>query len=302
MTLRTAALGLLALAAAGPAAATGAASCDRACLDDMADKVLAAMADRAPERLPFARVVRYSENNVSIDIGDGAWATITAHGASALRAADPAAGQVVWMGEIAEHGQPGFMALRLKVEAGRISEIEAVIRRKGGPPQYGDPEAYRPDPAFAAPPAAHPAPKAMIAAVDGWLDAVEGRRGAAPKIAPGCERQDNGVASSSGAAADGGVEGCAAQLRAGVYKPIETVRARRYIVDAARGVVVAAGFYDLPSATPKPAAGKAFSWAEDFPYSLGFVSAFKLKDGAVWRIDTISNAQPYLMPSPWGGK
>ncbi len=299
MTLRTSAIALLALAAAAPAAA--APSCDRACLDGMADKVLAAMAERAPEHLPFARVVRYSENNVSIDIGDGAWATITAHGAAAVRAADPATGQVVWMGEIAEHGQPGFMALRLKVESGRIAEIEAVIRRKGGPPQYGDPEAYRPDPAFAAAPAGREAPKAMVAAVDGWFDAVQGKRGAA-KIAAGCERQDNGLASSSGATADGGVQGCAAQIRAGVFKPIETVRARRYLVDAARGVVVAAGFYDLPSATPKPAAAKGFSWAEDFPYSLAFISAFKLKDGGVWRIDTISNAQPYLMPSPWGGK
>ena len=302
MTLRTSAIALLALATAAPAAAKGAAdpACDRACLDRMADKVLAAMADRAPERLPFAKVVRYSENNVSIDIGDGAWATITAHGAAALRAADPATGQVVWMGEIAEHGQPGFMALRLKVEDGKVAEIEAVIRRKGGPPQYGDPEAYKPDPAFAAS-AGREAPKTMVTAIDGWLDAVQGKRGAA-RIAPGCERQDNGVASSTGATADGGVQGCAAQIRAGVFKPIETVRARRYIVDAARGVVVAAGFYDLPSATPKPAAGKDFSWAEDFPYSLGFISAFKLKDGAVWRIDTISNAQPYLMPSPWGGR
>ena len=302
MKLRTPAIALLALAAAGPAAAKGGApACDRACLDGFADEVLDAMAARAPERLPWARIVRYSENSVSMAIGDGAWATITAHGSAALRAADPAAGQVVWMGEIAEHGQPGFMALRLRIEDGRIAEAEAVVRRKGGPPQYGDPEGYRPDPAFAAASARRQAPKAMVAAVDSWFDAAQGKRGVA-KIAAGCERQDNGVASSSGATADGGVQGCAAQISAGVFKPIEKVRGRRYIVDAARGVVVAAGFYDLPSAAPKPAPGKAFRWAEDFPYSLGFISAFKLKDGAVWRVDTISNAQPYLMPSPWPPK
>jgi hypothetical protein len=297
--------------AAGPALAKGAhppsrgAACDRACLDGMADQVLDAMAARAPGTLPWAQVNRYAENNVPMMVGDGAWATITSHGASALRAADPATGEVVWMGEIAEHGQPGFMALRLRIQDRKIAEVEAVIRRKGGPPQYGDPEAYVPDPAFA--PSARAskplAPKALTAIVDGYFDAMQGKRGVRPRIATGCARQDNGVATTSGATADGGVQGCAAQIAAGVFKPIETVRARRYpIVDTARGVVIAAGFYDLPSAAAPPDAGKGLAWAAGYPYSIGFISAFRIKDGGVWRVDTISNAQPYLMPSPWGGR
>ena len=299
-------LALAKTAAKAPARATAKApSCDQACLDGMADKVLDAMAGRNPETLPWAAANRYAENNVPLMVGDGAWATITSHGATALRAADPASGQVVWMGEIAEHGQPGFMALRLRVEGRKLADVEAVIRRKGGPAQYGDPEAYAHDPAFApgVKAAKRQDAKTLIRVVDGYFDAVEGRKGAKPSFAPGCARQDNGVATTSGATADGEVEGCAAQIRAGVFKPIEKVRARRYpIVDTARGVVIAAGFYDLPADQPKPAEGKGLSWAADYPYSLGFISAFKIKDGGVWRVDTVSNAQPYLMPSPWGGK
>jgi hypothetical protein len=304
-------IALLALAA-GPALAKSgrpahtaakAAACDQACLDGLVDQYLDAMVARAPQNAPWAAVNRYSENNVPMAVGDGVWATITSHTQAPLRAADPASGQVVWMGEIAEHGQPGFMALRLKVEGRRIAEAEAVIRRKGGLPQYGDPEAYAHDPAFAgAARAARPQdPKSMVRAVDGYFDAVEGKKGSAPGFAAGCARQDNGSATTSGATADGGVEGCAAQIKAGVFRPIEKVRARRYpIVDAARGVVIAAGFYDLPAAAPKPEAGKGLAWAADFPYSIGFISAFKIRDGRIYRVDTISNAQPYLMPSPWG--
>ncbi|HEY5409878.1 MAG TPA: hypothetical protein VIJ94_04035 [Caulobacteraceae bacterium] len=303
----------LALAASGPAAAKAArpaprrgraAACDRACLDSMVDRYIDAMIARTPGALPWANRVRYSENNVSMMIGDGLWATITSRTTTPLRAADPASGQAVWMGEIADHGQPGFMALRLEIEGGKIAEAEAVLRRKGGPPQYGDPDAYAHDPAFAASAkVAKPlAAKALIGIVDGWFDAVQGRRGAAPRIAPGCERQDNGVATSSGPTAEGGVQGCAAQIRAGLFKPIERVRARRYpVVDTARGVVVASGFFDLPGAEPKPDPARGLPWAADYPFSVAFISAFKIDKGGVWRVDTISNAEPYLMPSPWGG-
>ena len=309
MQSRALILALAALAAAGPAVSkpaprkAPAAACDAACLDHIADRFMDAMANRMPGDLPWAKFNRYSENNVAIGVGDGAWATITSHSANPLRAADPATGQVVWMGEIAEHGQPGFMALRLKVEGGKIAEAEAVIRRKGGPPQYGDPEAYAPADALTSGKVSKPlAPKALVAIVDGDFDAMEGKRGAKARFAPGCTRVDNGVATASGPTADGGVEGCAAQIEAGVFKPIERVRARRYpIVDAKRGIVVAAGFYDLPAAAPKPEAGKGLSWALDTPYSIGFISAFRIMGGGVWRVQTISNAQPYLMPSPWGG-
>ncbi len=302
-------IALAVLAAAGPVAAkpaprhaAPAAACDRTCLDAMVDRYLDAMIARTPGVLPWANRVRYSENSVPMMIGDGVWATITSRSAAPLRASDPATGQAVWMGEIADHGQPGFMALRLKVEGGRIAEAEAVLRRKGGPPQYGDPEAYAHDPAFAAEVAKPMAAKALTGVVDGYFDAVQGRRGAAAKIAPGCERQDNGVATTSGPTAEGGVQGCAAQIRAGIFKPIEKVRARRYlVVDTARGVVIAAGLLDLPGADPKPDPAKGLAWAADYPFSVGFISAFKIDRGGVWRVDTISNAQPYLMPSPWSG-
>ena len=299
-------LALTLLIGAAAVTATGAAKpspgCDRACLDGMVDRYLDAMADRKPEALPWAEVVRYSENSVSQDIGEGIWLTVTAHGQTALRAADPGAGEVAWMGEIEEHGQPGFLALRLKVKGGKIAEAEAVIRRKGGPPQYGDPTAWAHDPSFAQAAGAkdRPGRAGLVAAVNRYFDGVQGKPGARP--AADCARLDNGVATTSGDAAEGGVQGCEAQLKAGVFKPISRVRARLYpVVDEARGVVIATGFLDLPSREVRQTGAKPLSFVADYPYSLGFMAAFKLKAGRVYRIDAVSDAQPYLMPTPWSG-
>jgi hypothetical protein len=301
--LRKALLAGAVLLAAGPALAKAhAAACDRACLDGLADRYLDAMVAKTPASLPWARVVRFSENSVPMAIGDGLWGSSTAHAGAALRAADPNSGQVAWMGVVEEHGQPAFLALRLKVTDGKIAEVETVVRRKGGPPQFSDPAGYAHDPAFAAASAGRPAPAALKALVDGYFDALEGKSGARPRLASDCERLDNGVATTKGVAAEGGIEGCAAQLRAHVFKPVSRVRARRYpVVDKARGVVIAAGFLDLPAHADDAPAGKGLAWAATYPYSVGFMAAFKVEKGRILRIDSISAALPYLMPSPWSG-
>lgn len=271
--------------AAGSARAAG--PCDRACLTALAERYMDALVARTPDKLPWAEVVRYSENSVPMAIGDGTWGTVTARSKTALEAADPVAGEVAWIGEVEEHGQPGYYAMRMKVEDGKIAGVEAVIRRKGGPPEYGDPAAWTPDPEFGKAEAKPPPRAQMVAAANAYLDALEGKPKAAPRLAADCMRRVNGVAASAG---------CADQIKAGEFKPLEKVRARRYpVVDTARGVVIAEGFEDFPerqdvySGRPAPA---------KYPYSLGFLAAFKIKDGRIERVEAISTALPYGMPAP----
>ncbi len=264
-----------------------------------------ALAAQTPETLPWADIVRYSENSVSMDIGDGIWGAASGHGAPVLEAADPRTGQVAWFGVVEEHGQPAFFAVRLEVAGGKIAEAEAVVRRRGGPPQWGDTSAYRPDLAFAQalPAKARPGRDRLKTIVNGYFDALAGGAPARAALDPRCTRIDNGLDTTSGPGAEGGVAGCEAQIRARVFKPIAAVRARHFpIVDETRGVVVATGFFDLPARAPKPAEGKGLSWAADYPYSVGFITAFKVRGGKLWRIQSVSDAQPYLMPSPFEGR
>ena len=69
-----------------------------------------------PSRLPWAKNVKFTENNVVLDVGDGLWGTISGLGPEDARAADPANGQVLYMGVVAEHGVQSFFALRMKVD------------------------------------------------------------------------------------------------------------------------------------------------------------------------------------------
>jgi hypothetical protein len=280
---------------AGASSAQAAERCGRACLTGLAERYMDALVARTPDKLPWAQTVRYSENRVPMAVGDGTWGTVTARSRTALEVADPTAGEVAWDGEVEEHGQPAFFALRLKAESGRIAAVEATIRRSGGPPEYSDPAAWKPDPAFAEAEQKPRTRQQLIAVVNGYLDAMQGGK-AAVRFAPGCGRKVNGVATTKGKTAAGGVEGCEAQVKAGVFKPIERVRARRFaVVDEARGIVVAEGFQDFPETLDayagRPAPAK-------YPYSLGFLAAYKIKDGGLYCVEEISTALPYLMPAP----
>ena len=294
--------GAVLLAAAGPAMAkphAHAAACDRACLDGLADRYLDAMVAKTPDSVPFAPVVRFSENSVPMEIGDGLWGSSTAHATTALRAADPQSGQVAWMGVVEEHGQPAFLALRLKVTDGKIAEVETVVRRKGGPPQYSDPAHYAFDAAFADTATGAPTRAGLQALATGYFDALQGGRAHA-RLDPKCYRQDNGAPTIPSAPAEGDVKGCADPFGAHGFKPVSRVRARRYpVVDLERGVIIATGFFDLPAHADQPAPDKGLSWAATYPYSIGFMTAFKSDGGRIWRIDSISGALPYLMPSSW---
>ena len=295
--MRRAALFLAAALLAIAPAARAAEACGRDCLIGLADRYMDAMAAQKPAGLPWAEKVRYSENSVPMAIGDGLWGAISGHSKTALKAADPKSGEVAWIGEVEEHGQPGFYAMRMKIEDGKIAGVDAVIRRLGGPPEYSDPTKWTPDPAFAEIEKKPLARVQLIAAVNGWFNAMEGSSAKTPpRFAADCGRKVNGVVTTKGKDATGGVEGCAAQVRAGVFKPVEKVRARRFaVVDEARGIVVALGYQDIPEKLDayagRPAPAK-------YPYSLGFLAAFKIKDGGVYCIEEISTALPYLMPAP----
>ena len=126
----------LALAAAiGSSTSAMAQDCDRACLEGMVERYFDAVTDNNPAALPLAADARFTEDGQRLVIGDGLWNTMKAKGKYRLFVTDVKAQQVAVLATLYEdHRDPAlstasFIALRLRVENGMITEIEQVLAR-----------------------------------------------------------------------------------------------------------------------------------------------------------------------------
>ena len=295
-------------------------TCGEDCLAGHVDQVLRAMMDHDPSRAPLAADVRYTENGEAKTPGQGLWATASAiaieddglaslgRSSSAYRLyfADPASGQAAYLGAFTEDGRPGMMMLRIKLAAGRVGEIEAVIvRQEPSPPGREAPPAFDPK-AFTEP---EPtllaggerwAPNIMTAAANRYFDGMVWRSSGGIPLGPDCVRRDNGVAAAGT---------CAAQLDGGAFGRIAEVRRRVLVVDEDRGRVMAMALVNHgPPATDakakkkkKKAKGDA---AQDAPAPLStelMGAVFKMSEGKIVRIETLERPVAAGLTSVWGG-
>lgn len=287
--------------------------CDRDCLSGFADRYMDALVENRPDALPWARKARFTENSVSLMIGEGLWGTIRGKSAAALRVADPTTGNAVWVGTVAEHDAPAYYAMRLKVEDGRIAEVETFVARARNPGPFGDPVQLHMDPVFGETLEAgeRRARERMIAVVDGYAGSMQLNDGTLfTQFASGCQRNVNGapVTRGKGGAAvivKGAAaiaQGCEAQLRLGLYRPVDRVRDRRFpVVDEERGIVIATSFadYALRQTRYTTTDGKVRETQDKYPSTRELFEIFRVRDGKIQRIEAISVFQPYRMPSPW---
>src|ERR1700728_2455054 len=112
--------------------APSASSCDRACLEGVVNDYLAALAARDPSKVSFADNVKFTENTAKLKMGEGFWQTANGVGTFKLYFAEPEAGEAGFIGTMREWDNPGIFCLRLKVSAGKISEVEDFVVRDAG--------------------------------------------------------------------------------------------------------------------------------------------------------------------------
>jgi hypothetical protein len=97
-------------------------------------------------------------------------------------------------------------------------------------------------------------------------------------------------------------QGCEAQLKLGLYAPLEALRHRRVTaVDEERGLVVMQSLADFPLRSRSYAAtdGRQLETSVAYPSTRELFEVYRVSRGGVERIDAVSVFQPYLMPSPW---
>jgi hypothetical protein len=315
----------VAILAGNPAASTGPIplNCNRACLEGLIDQYLAAVVAHDPKRLPLSEDVMYTENNQVLKVGDGFWKTAGGVGNYKHVFADPEFGQVGFMGTMQEAGAPLLMSVRLRIELGRITEIESIYFRPGGGgpnniaamDQSGKAEEIW---FKSIPPAQRLSRQEMIAVADGYFTGLQKNDGKGIQgtgsypFTTDCHRIENGAPTTNvprpANEAPGAINlfsmDCLSQFKMGLYYVVQSIHHRRYpLVDAERGVVWAHSVFDQGTVNEGTLSDGTKHRYPGFnrPGSILVSEAFLIENGKIRRVEMIGPAATYHMNSPWGG-
>lgn len=175
-------------------AAAGTDVCGRECLIGLLDRYLEAVLAHDPEMAPLAADFRGTQNAAPSLPGEGVWASVTDLGQLQRRYADPETGQALYVGLIGQGDTPYLVSLRIRVEAGRISEAEWLT---SGPEMasFYNPAGFVANPppdAATAPDASGETREAAIAAAQSYFDGIEAGDASAVLAYEDCFRIENG--------------------------------------------------------------------------------------------------------------
>jgi hypothetical protein len=295
--------------------------CDRKCLEDHIDKVLAAMIAHNPGQLMLAKNVHYTENGVELITGDGMWGTLSARGKYSLYVCDTKSGQVGFLGTVSENGRMNYIALRVKVDETLISEIEMIVARPEATSASADPflnlssgmrmeqRTVRPQFLQTVPPAERMSREKLTEIANSYFTGLANQTGkSTAPFAETCDRWENGqqttnqkpIANLPKGMIDILCLSCEQQQKSGWWAFVTEIRDRRFpIVDEERGLVLSFGFFDhdaalrqypLPDGTMTPNVAM-------YPQTIQISELFQIRNGKLDQIEAVYNSVPYGMSS-----
>jgi len=298
-------------------------NCDRACLENLVDQYLTALVAHDPKRLPLSKDVMYTENSQALEIGDGFWKTVEGRGNYTHIFSDPEFGQVAYMGTMREAGAPLLMSLRLRIQLGRITEIEAVFFKPGGggPNNIADMDKpYKPEDIWfkSIPPAQQMSRQELIAVADGYFTGLQKNDGKGINntgtypFTNDCNRIENGSATTNlprpkdlpADAIYGFGMDCLSQFKLGYYFVVQSIHSRRYtVVDRERGIVYAHSVFDQGTVNKGVLSdGRPYEFRGfNRPSSILVTEAFLIENGKIRRVEMVGPSAVYHMNSPWPG-
>jgi hypothetical protein len=293
-------------------------ACQRACLEGFVDRYLQAMADGNLDPALFSPTARFTENGIELPLGnEGLWATASGVGKYKLYVPDVETQQIGFLGTVLEQASSSAtgpqrpeelvgLSLRLRIENGKITEIEQIAARPDRPlgPTAAN-ASSNPFPATGAAVEAMGSPDArflqpipenqrqsradLIRIANYYFDAVERNTGKDYyPFTDDCIRHENGmvIVGPPGTIGMRGqpVQGCKQQLETSLIGAVSGIRDRRYVaVDRERGIVFSFAFFDH----------RPINWT----WQLG--ELFKIEGENISRIEAIFIRGPYGVCSGW---
>jgi len=288
----------------------------RAYLEGFVEQYLDALVAHDPSRLALSQGVKFTENGQRLELGDGLWNTASARGTYALYVADPQAGQIGFFGTVFEDDTPAILALRLRVEDGKISEVETVVARGDASGSHGERGARnlermgQPHPAFQAevPASERASREELVRTANMYFTGLERNdgKGVYP-FTDDCQRIENGEPQTGNPKNpdrpfDISTLGCKAQFESGFFAFVTRIRDRRFVVvDEERGLVLAFVFFDHAGnvRSVKLASGRTFDPGLKRPFTWEIAELFKVEKGLIRQIEAVLDQCPYGMSSGW---
>jgi hypothetical protein len=306
------------------ASAWGQSACDRACLLNWVDRYFDAVIAGDPARVPLASDVRFTENAQRLEIGDGLWNSMKSAGTYRLFVTDVPAGQVAFIGTIAEDAREptgdtlALIALRLKIESEQIAEVEQFVVRNVDAAtrvaRLGDPH-----PLFsqAIPPSERMSRAALIETANKYFTGMQQNDGKGDyPFSDDCNRIENGAQATNVPTREGETRpdpatangyssqwGCLEQFQSGLLHFVNRIRDRRFVaVDEERGIVFSFVFFDHSAGatrnftTPN---GRSVTAGPAQPWTWQIAELFRIENGKIRQIEAILERSPYGMNSGW---
>jgi hypothetical protein len=168
--------------------------CDRACLVGVMDGYMNAIVTHNPKAVPPVSIdVRMTENTGQMDMGEGVlWRSKVEETPFKIYIADPVSNQVALQGRVKVQGRDNLIAIRLKVDGGKISEVEQLWA--GGIAPQAIELLTTPSTLLTedVPPAQRVSREVMTRVANSYFDALEGDSGRIGAFADDCVRHENG--------------------------------------------------------------------------------------------------------------
>ena len=309
-------LALGTIVAASPAAAE---QCDRQCLLKLTDRYVDALAAHNPAGLPLAENVAFVENLKRIPVGEGLWKTATGgRTAFSVHVPDPLRQTAGWIGVIQNEGKPAIVAVRLKLQDGKIVEAEHLVSgvREQNMNTLQMPRAGL----LAEVPADRRLPHDELIRIGAtYYDALDDNDGTKMPFAADCERHENGmITAGPGPSVGAGPNNagtapiaryCAGQLTSNVMAYITKIDNRRvFAADPVTGLVMGLSHFHHPmDFAPYPV--KALDGSVTMydtkrmnfkPFDLPAAHIFKIgADRKVHEIEAMGFMAPLNAPTGW---
>ena len=282
-------------------------ACQRECLEGWVDRYLAAMRDNAVDPAIFAQGAKFTENGVELRMGgEGLWYGMSGIGNYRFYVPDIETQQVAFIGTVLEQTgssatgptEPEVVAiaLRLKIENDRITEIEQLAIRPSStnssnndfPPTGEGVEAMgRPNPLFTMPiPEAERATREeLIRDANYYFEGLQRNDGQGYyNFTDDCVRFENGVDVLAPRGDRQMQLTCKGQFENNLRNVVSRVRDRRFVaVDRERGIVFAFGYFDHHQIN--------WSWQ--------LAELFRIENGDIRRIEAVFHRAPFGMSSGW---